>query len=295
MTTRFAVDWVDAFSSSPFGGNGCAVVHDAAGLDDETCKRFVRETSLVECTFLGPSDHADVKVRYFLASGEIPFAGHPTVASVAALAHRELAKDGAITLETGAGIIPVEISHDDVGLLVSMTVIAPTFGQTVPRDMVAEVLGLDPDDILAPPQIASTGLPFCITLVRDPETILRAHLNPEALQRMMRHIGAGPGEMYEPYMITCQGATETGDTFGRLLLPPPNPPEDAFTGSATGAAAAWLWHHGHITRPNYVAQQGHGMGRPGEAQVEVIGPADAITGVRLAGRAHVLMSGDLFL
>ena len=80
----FAVHWVDAFTDRPFGGNGCAVVHHAAHLDDETCLAFVRETSLVECTFLGPSDVADVRVRYFLASREIPFAGHPTVASVVA-------------------------------------------------------------------------------------------------------------------------------------------------------------------------------------------------------------------
>ena len=85
---QYDVDWVDAFSDRAFGGNGCAVVHGAAGLDDATCMAFVRETSLVECTFLGPSDVADVRVRYFLASREIPFAGHPTVASVAALRHR---------------------------------------------------------------------------------------------------------------------------------------------------------------------------------------------------------------
>ena len=77
---KFDVDWVDAFTGQAFGGNGCAVVHDGAALSDATCMAFVRETSLVECTFTGPSQVADIRVRYFLASREIPFAGHPTVA-----------------------------------------------------------------------------------------------------------------------------------------------------------------------------------------------------------------------
>lgn len=292
---EFAVDWVDAFSARPFGGNGCAVVHDAAGLDDETCKAFVRETSLVECTFLGPSDRADLRIRYFLASGEIPFAGHPTVASVAALLHRGLAQPGPLVLETGAGLVPVVASRDDTGIGVSMTQVAPRFGPEVPREMVAAALSLRPEDILAPPQIVSTGLPFCITLLEDVDTALRARLDVPALEAMMRHLGAGPDEMSEPYIVVRQGMTDAGDTFGRLLLPPPNPPEDAFTGSATGAAAAWLWHHGLIDSPRYTAEQGHGMGRPGSAEVEVLGPPEAITGVRVAGRAHVLMSGTLHL
>ena len=44
---QFDVDWVDAFSDKPFGGNGCAVVHGGASLSAETATRFVRETTLV--------------------------------------------------------------------------------------------------------------------------------------------------------------------------------------------------------------------------------------------------------
>lgn len=64
----FEFDWVDAFSDRAFGGNGCAVVHGGAVLSQDVCMAFVRETSLVECTFTGPSDVADIRVRYFLAS-----------------------------------------------------------------------------------------------------------------------------------------------------------------------------------------------------------------------------------
>ncbi len=121
---RWPVDWVDAFSDRPFGGNGCAVVHDGGTLDDETCMAIVRETSLVECTFVGPSEIADFKVRYFLSRSEIPFAGHPTIATGASLADRGLMSSGSVTLETGAGVVPVEVSDG----LVSMVQKAPEFG-----------------------------------------------------------------------------------------------------------------------------------------------------------------------
>ncbi|MDA7428165.1 PhzF family phenazine biosynthesis protein [Primorskyibacter aestuariivivens] len=292
--TEFAVDWVDAFTDQPFGGNGCAVVQDAAHLDDETCMRFVRETSLVECTFLGPSDVAEVRVRYFLASGEIPFAGHPTVASVAALRHRGFAPGDSLTLETGAGIVPVEIGTGDAPWI-TMTQVAPSFGDTVLHEFVAHVVGLAPDDLISEPQITSTGLPFVIALVKDLETLVRARLDLDALDEMARVTGARGPDMLEPYLITREGWTDGGDTFARLMLAPPSPPEDPFTGSATGAAAAYLWHHSLIDSPRYVAEQGHGMGRPGQARVEVLGPREVITGVKVSGQAHVLMSGSLYL
>jgi predicted PhzF superfamily epimerase YddE/YHI9 len=59
--------------------------------------------------------------------------------------------------------------------------------------------------------------------------------------------------------------------------------------------ASYLWHHGLIDRPDFVAEQGHVMGRPGQAQVAVLGPRDAIQGVRVGGKAHVLMTGALLL
>lgn len=288
------VDWVDAFTNQPFGGNGCAVVHDAAHLDDATCMRFVRETSLVECTFLGPSEVADMRVRYFLASGEIPFAGHPTVATVASLRHRGVAPGDRLTLETGAGIVPVEIGAGDAPWI-TMTQVAPRFGDTLLHEFVAHVVGLAPDDIISEPQITSTGLPFVVALVKDRATLMRAYLDVDALDELARVTGARGPDMLEPYLITREGWTDEGDTFARLMLAPPSPPEDPFTGSATGAAAAYLWHHGLIDSPRYTAEQGHGMDRPGQARVEVLGPREAITGVNVSGQAHVLMSGSLYL
>lgn len=290
----FAADWVDAFSDRPFGGNGCAVVHDAAHLDDATCMAFVRETSLVECTFIGPSETADFRVRYFLASREIPFAGHPTIATVASIVDRGFQGD-TITLETLAGIIPVAIDRSGDTPSFTMTQIAPEFGPVADTELVAAAIGLTASDIVAPPQQVSTGLPFCITLIKDRATLQRAKLNVPALEELAASFGHDSTDMMEPFLVTLEGATDAGDTFARLLLAPPSPPEDPFTGSATGAMSAYLWHHSLIETANLTAEQGHDMGRPGQAKVQVIGPRDMISGVNVSGQAHILMRGQLSL
>lgn len=287
-------DWVDAFTDRPFGGNGCAVVHDAGAIPAQTCMAYVRETSLVECTFVGPSDVADARVRYFLASREIPFAGHPTIATAVSLLRRGIVSGPHMVLETGAGLIAVEVEEGDASR-VTMTQIAPDFGPYPPPDLIAAVGGIEATDILGAPQLVSTGLPFCVTVLRDHAALRRLRLDEGALARLAAHLGHADSDVMEPFWVTLKGATAGGDTFSRLLIAPPSPPEDAFTGSATGAMAAYLWHHGLIDQPRFTAEQGHWMGRPGEAQVEVLGPPEAITGVRVSGRGRVVMSGTLHL
>ena len=287
---EFDFDWVDAFTDQVFGGNGCAVVHGGAVLPDDLCTAYVRETSLVECTFTGPSEIADFKVKYYLASREIPFAGHPTIATVAALRHRGLIGEGPLRLETGAGIVEIDVR----GAQIAMTQIAPVFGVEVPVDLVADVGGLEPADIIGQPQVVSTGLPFCITVLRSRRALERLKLDPRALADYNAHLGQD-SDMMEPFWVTLDGATSAGDTYARLLLAPPSPAEDPFTGSATGAMAAYLWARGLIDSPRFVAEQGHLMGRPGRAEVEVLGPRDAITGVRVAGQGRVVMSGQVFM
>ncbi len=288
MTYDF--DWVDAFCDRAFGGNGCAVVHQGAELSDDICMAYVRETSLVECTFTGASDVADVRVRYFLASREIPFAGHPTIATVAAMRARGLIGDGPLVLETGAGLVPVTVQ----GSRVTMTQIAPHFGAQVDPALVAAVGGVTADDIIGPPQLVSTGLPFVVTVLKDRATLERLSFNPKALADLSVEMGSGT-DMMEPFWCALEGFTDAGDTAARLLLAPPSPPEDPFTGSATGAMASYLWAQGLIDAPEFTAEQGHGLGRPGQAQVRVLGPRDAITGVEVAGDGFVLMSGTVNL
>jgi PhzF family phenazine biosynthesis protein len=69
--------------------------------------------------------------------------------------------------------------------------------------------------------------------------------------------------------------------------------EDPFTGSATGNMGAYLWHHGLIDRPTFVAEQGHWMHQPGAGRVQVVGPRGDIETVRVGGPAVTVIRGEL--
>jgi len=215
------------------------------------------------------------------------------LATVLSLLHRGKLSSSRITLETGAGIIPIEIDQSFGNPRVIMTQIASDFGPKVDPANIAPIGGIDADDIIATPQIVSTGLPFCIAVVKSHDVLRRVTLQPKPPAAFQK-AGAAIGVM-EQFWVTLQGVTEIGDTFSRLLMAPPSPTEDPFTGSATGAMAAYLWRYALIEDRNFIAEQGHWLGRPGQAQVQVLGAQKQIAGVRIAGTGHVLMSGALML
>ena len=293
----YAFDWVDAFSDIVFGGNGCVVVHGADGLSLDDRMALVRETSLSECAYIVSSDKADFGARYYLAGQEILMAGHPTVATVVSLVKRGLvdlsAGQADITLEVGSGVLPITVMQDRQGRVgVTMTQHRPVFGATHDPADIAAIYGLSAGDIVGIPQTVSTGTGFVITVLGTKDALRAARLDVAALAEFAAD---SLGTFTEPFLVTLGGETGSGDTFSRLLLPPPMPAEDPFTGSATGCMAAYLWANGLIDVPTFIAEQGQWMGRPGRAQVEVLGPRNDISGVKVSGAGVVVMQGDLLL
>src|SRR5215468_5641215 len=103
---------VDVFTDTALAGNQLAVFTDARDLDPLTMQRLARETNLSETVFVLPpqAEDADVRIRIFTPTAELPFAGHPTLGSAFVLG-RPLQKI-VIRLETGAGVVPVELQRE---------------------------------------------------------------------------------------------------------------------------------------------------------------------------------------
>jgi trans-2,3-dihydro-3-hydroxyanthranilate isomerase len=288
---------VDAFTDRPLSGNPCAIVFDADSLDDATMQAIAREMNLSETAFVVQSRIADVGARYFTPAEEIPLAGHPTIATVFALVETgrlELMDElTTITLELRVGPIPVEI-HARGGRVQSvvMTQKPPQFLRTYTAAEVLPAFGLSPED--ARPgtliQTVSTGTPMIMIPLRDHAALQRAQLDIAAYNRLR----AG-GDFFSPHLFCLGGATPAGHTFARQFGTPPDTLEDPFTGSATGAMAAYLWRYGLIDQPRFVAEQGHWMQRPGRADVEIVGPRDAIETVKVGGSAVTVLRGELLI
>jgi len=294
---KFEFDWVDAFTSQAFGGNACMVVYGADELSIEARLALVRETSLSECAFIVHSDKADFGACYYLFECEIPMAGHPTIATVTSLLARGFVKlmNGSVnfTLEVGAGVLPIQITKTSKGFNVRMTQMAPTFGIKFDSVEIANIYGLRAEDIMLPPQIVSTGTPVCIILLNSKDALRRAKLCDEHLGHFLSKNKTLYPNLMEPFLVTMGGETKAGDTFSRLLMPGLGSPEDSFTGSATGCMAAFLWHYGLINTHKFIAEQGHWLGRPGSAEVEVLGPSEEIFGINVSGYGFILMRGVL--
>ncbi|MCB9455962.1 MAG: PhzF family phenazine biosynthesis protein [Anaerolineaceae bacterium] len=291
----FPLMQVDAFTDVPLGGNPCAVVFDADPLDDAMRLAIAREMNLSETAFVVRSDVADFGARYFTPAEEIPLAGHPTIATVFALAESgRLALRGdvtTITLELKVGPIQVDVEAVNGRVArVVMTQLAPRFLATYAPEQVMPVFGLSAEDILpdAPLQTVSTGTPQLMIPVKNLDVLRRVQLDIPAYATLR-----GSGDFFSAHLFCLEGVTAVGDTFARHFVVPPDLVEDPFTGSATGGMGAYLWHYGLIASPRFTAEQGHWMERPGQASVEVLGPADAITGVRVGGGAVTVLRGDL--
>jgi trans-2,3-dihydro-3-hydroxyanthranilate isomerase len=288
---------IDAFTTTRLAGNPCGVVFDADDLSDETRLAIAREMNLSETAFVVRSAVADFGARYFTPAEEIPLAGHPTISTVFALidsGRLKLTGDlTTISLELRAG--PIRVDIESVRGMVQHIVMSqkqPQFLRTYAPEEIMPVFGLTAQDVLpgVPLQTVSTGTPQLMIPVRDLDVLRR--INTNLLSYAALH---ARGDFFSCHVFCLRGATDQGRTFARHLSPPPDVFEDPFTGSATGGMGAYLWHHGLIDQPIFIAEQGHWMQRPGQSKVEVVGSRDDIERVKVGGSAVTVLRGELVL
>jgi trans-2,3-dihydro-3-hydroxyanthranilate isomerase len=294
---KFPFMQIDAFTDRPLGGNPCAVLFDTDDLDAETMLAIAKEMNLSETAFIRESEVADYGARYFTPAVEIPLAGHPTIATVFALLESGRltfkGKPKEISLELKDGPIKVEvIPEEGGGVQILMSQRKPQFLNTYKASEIMPIFGLTSEDVLpdVPIQTVSTGTPQLMIPLVSLEALQRVLMDVPAYSELLDR-----SDFFSPHLFVVEGITDAGETFARHFGVPPDTPEDPFTGSATGGMAAYLWRYGLIERPTFVAEQGHWMGRPGIASVEVIGPPEEIENVKVGGRAVTVLTGEFFI
>ncbi|WP_323191935.1 PhzF family phenazine biosynthesis protein [Halostella sp. PRR32] len=279
---------VDAFTDEPLSGNAAGVVPDGDGLTEAQMQAIAREFSLSETAFLLPSGPADRKVRYFTPSQEVDLCGHATIA-----AHAHLHEDGVIeagthTLETNVGVLDIEVAEDGA---VWMTQDDPTVRPVdVDYERLATVLGVPVgslQDVGAdmPSAVASTGLPFLVVPVNFLEHVGNADPDMAAVEELCEEYDATG--LYAFTFDTLEG---DATLHARMFAPGAGVSEDPVTGTASGAAGAYLREvsafDGELP-DEMVFEQGHFVDRPGRVRVRV-GET-----VRVGGDAATAIDGTL--
>jgi PhzF family phenazine biosynthesis protein len=268
---------VDVFTDTPYLGNPVAVVLGADGLSTEQMQLFARWTNLSETTFvLTPrASAADYWVRIFTPTGELPFAGHPTLGTCHAWleAGGRPADPGAIGQECEAGL--VTIRPGEAGLAFA----APPLVRSGPvedavTEQVARALNIARADIVDIAW-ADNGPGWVAVLLASAEAVLA--IRPGMVDLDIGVVGPHPS-----------GSPEAVEV--RAFSPQVTSVEDPVTGSLNASLGQWLLASGRITAP-YVASQGTALGRRGRVHVS----RDADGQVWVGGGTITCMSGTVEL
>ena len=112
---KIKVKHVNAFTNKIDGGNPAGVLIDSPSLSDSQMAFITKELEVSETAYVYPSNKADCKVRFFSPSIEVNLCGHATIATFYTMALENILVKDNITMETKAGILPINIINDYKG------------------------------------------------------------------------------------------------------------------------------------------------------------------------------------
>jgi trans-2,3-dihydro-3-hydroxyanthranilate isomerase len=289
---------VDVFTETPLKGNPLAVVMNTAGLTSEQMQAIAREFNLSETTFVerrAPAvERAEgVRVRIFTPQEELNFAGHPTLGTASVLKMRapEIVIGDTVTLAQNVGPVPVCFSGD--GFYGEMTQRDPEFGEELDAAQVAQLIGLELDDLDPglPPQVVSTGTAFAIVALQSAEPLKRLNVNQPLATPWLRARGARWFYILGP--DGDQSASEVLEWRARMMF---NGGEDPATGSAAGCAISHLVARCAVSSGTTIhVRQGIEISRPSDLFLTARNESARVTDVRVAGSTVLVANGKLFL
>lgn len=275
---NYHFEYWDVFTDRPFTGNPLAVFTDAEGLAPDQMRAIAAETNLSETTFLFRRPAAEekakgVRTRIFTPTTEYDFAGHPALGTAFALWRPGTTR---ITLDLNVGPVPIDLKFEAGKLYGTMTQPKPVFGETHDPEKIAKLIGLPLTDLdtTHPIQSVSTGRPNLIVMLKSLKAIQALKIDWSAAKDLAF------------YFLTPE--TETGANYHARKLTPKT--EDPVTGSAAGAAIAWLVAQ-KLVEPNktITIEQGREVNRPGKLYVS----ADDKGTVKVGGYGVKTWTGQL--
>jgi PhzF family phenazine biosynthesis protein len=278
---------LDSFVKDGRGGNPAGVVLDADGLSDGRMLAIARQVGFSETAFVHKSARAACKMRFFTPTAEVDLCGHATVAAFALLRARGLIGDGALSMETAAGVLAIAARHG----LIYMHQPLPAYGDTLDKAELAAALAISPHDSPAhlPAQIVSTGLRDILLPVATLDSLAALTPDREAIIRLSKkHDVVG-------IHAFCPAAGPAAARC-RNFAPLYDIDEEAATGTSNGALACYLYKYGALKKApqqDLVFEQGYSLGRPSEILARLATKNGAIYAVQVGGRAQ--LRGELTL
>jgi PhzF family phenazine biosynthesis protein len=278
---KIRVFLVNSFGKNAEGGNAAGVVLDADGFQADDMKEIAKILGHSETAFVGKSEVADFKVRFFTPVEEVDLCGHATIATFHTLLEQGRIHPEKYTQETKAGVLQVEIK-DDHSIMMNLN--APLFLDIVSKEEVADSLNISVNELVdgLPTQVVSTGLRDIMVAIKNLETLNA--IKPDfakvtEISRNYNSIG------YHLFTLETLGEAHA---HARNLAPLCGIPEESATGTSNGALASYLFKYRLINRKeasHLVIEQGYSMNKPSEIFVELESNEKNIFGVKVGGKA----------
>ncbi|EEK44004.1 Phenazine biosynthesis protein PhzF [Bacillus cereus m1293] len=221
-------------------GNPAGIVLDADGLTEEEMQRIAEKVGFNETTFVLSSEVGDIRMRYFTPGFEMDLCGHGTVGTIFALRERGLLEEKAsLTIETKAGILPIQIGVNENGeTFIKMRQAAPQFKEfTGSKEELAHSIGLEVNDldVSLPIVYGSTGNWTVIVPVKNLDVCERMKPNNEVFPSVLKEI---PNASIHP--ICLETYDEKVHMHGRHFSSAyAGTIEDPVTGTASGVMGAY--------------------------------------------------------
>jgi trans-2,3-dihydro-3-hydroxyanthranilate isomerase len=276
---RFVI--VDVFTDRPLTGNQLAVFTDAREIPEGLLQSLAREMGFSETVFVYPAaEGGDARMRIFTPSIEVPFAGHPTLGTAFVLgAPLQLQ---VIRLETGRGIVPVELEREGARIVFGrMEQPLPTVEPFPAEKELLAALGIRVSEL--PVEVYDNGIRHAYVCLSSRDEV--ASLRPDfaALERLA------------PVCVNCiAGDGRSWKT--RMFAPGSGVAEDPATGSAAGPLALHVARHGRIAFGDEIEiTQGVEIDRPSTLYARVDGSAERVERIEVGGSAVVVARGEMRL
>lgn len=281
---------LNAFSDDMQGGNPAGVMLDAQGLSDEMMKAIAAKVGFSETAFVLPSENADFRVRFFTPKAEVDLCGHATIATFSLLAQLGQLSPGSYRQETLAGILSIDIL-DSKNVLMEQA--RPVFSEEISKSVIADSLNMSMEDFRSdlPCRIVSTGLRDVLVPVKDLKTLHAIQPDFDKVSQVSK-----AHDLIGYHLFCLETLNPDSTSHCRNLAPLYDIPEEAATGTSSGALACYLFHHGMLAVEQCKRlgfEQGYSMNRPSEIKAILGIQNHKIEKVQVGGRA--VITGQLLV
>jgi len=290
MTRSLPFYIVDVFAEARYSGNPLAVFCEASRLSAELMQRIADEMHFSESAFIlseiGRGD--EYEVRIFTPKSEVPFAGHPTLGTAHVLRNeRKATSRNRVVLRLKVGPVPVTFENNHLGWMEQNE---PEFGECLEKEIVAPMLGLDPEEIdpRFPVEQVSTGLPHLVVPLKRLESLKKIRVDRDRYFTLIQNAWA------KPVLVFCPEPHRVGNDISvRMFVDCFGIPEDPATGSGNGCLAAYLVKHRYWgkTDIDIRSEQGYEIGRPSLLLLRAAEEGGSIR-VRVGGSSVTIARGE---